>query len=639
MKRTNDTVDLTLYAALFFDIASWDQDLHIPLAADYRRLEATVTTRGLPFVMIDMPEAGKKFDSALSSGYLNFDLLPNTFGRRKEGDYRPFLACMFSKVFDSDGRLKPCDETAIFLLRSVLYLAKKVEKACSNDAIIEEVVAFKEIDNALPNPTLDWNSNSVSDFDSSRVKVSFLDTVGGSPTDGSQRPVCPRPLLKILDEVSDRMSILFGSFDWRDITPKHGPGATADAKTGTDKYLFLHWPAKLESVFPYSYFANHREDLHLEVDQSPNPEELPARLIAVPKTLKGPRMIASEPVAHQFLQLGLMEWGRAHLPKPLRACIDFKNQVPSRELCLKASKTGDYGTVDLSAASDRLSCWVVERVFRSNPALLDALFASRTRTVTNATKRGPDYQVTLKKFAPMGSGVTFPTQTICYALFSIAVLLYERGWKPSMATITACARDIRVFGDDIILPSSAVPTLAHLLHYLYLKVNASKTHYKGHFRESCGMDAYNGVDVTPLYLSSFKLGDAAINLESWVDVSNNAYLKGLWCLSDYMVKLIPSAIKARIPVSHTALGCLTLRTFLPTPPNGKLRISKELHRTEVLGLSFEVQEDKRRRETHASLLQYFLESPRPDTKWESGYVVKNRSNLRKRWVPWYQITE
>jgi len=635
MKRTDATVDLTLYAALFLDIATWDQDLHIPLTADYLRLEATVSTRGLPVLMIDLPEAGKKLDSALSSGYLDFDSLPNSFGKRSEGNYRPFLSCLFSKIFDGNGKLKPCDETAIFFLRCVLYLAKKVEIACSDAAIIEEVVAFKEIDDALPYPSLDWNTNSVSDFDSSRVKVSFLDALPGSSADGSPRPVCPRPLLKILDEVTNRVSILFGELDWRDIIPKHGPGATADAKTGTDKYLFSYWPEKLETVFPFLYFCNHREDLHYESACSTDPTEFPARLLAVPKTLKGPRMIASEPVAHQFIQLGLMEWLRNKLPKPLRACISFKNQIPSQEFCLEASKKGDYGTVDLSAASDRLSCWVVERVFKCNPALLDALFASRTRTVTNATKLGPDFTFSLKKFAPMGSGVTFPVQTICYALISIAVLHYERGIKPTMASITSLSREIRVFGDDIILPSSAVPTLAGLLSYLYLKVNASKTHYRGHFRESCGMDAYNGVDVTPLYLSSLELGDAATNLESWIDVSNNAYLKGLWCLSDSMIRLIPHAIKARIPVSHKALGCLTLRTFLPTDLVGKVRFSKTLHRPEVLGLCFEVKEDKRRREGYASLLQYFLEKPSPDTHWESGYVVRCRSRLRKRWVPAY----
>jgi hypothetical protein len=635
MKRTDDIADLTLYAALFSDIAAWDTDLHKPLVGDYRRLEAIVSTRGVSFIMIDMPDAGKKLDSALSSGHLDFSLLPNTFGRREEGAFRPFLACLFSKVFDSDGRLIPCDETAIFFLRSVLYLAKKVDMPCSSDAIAAEVAAFKEIEDALPNPTLDWNSNNVSDFDSSRVAVSFLDPVAGAPADGSVRPVCPRPLLKILDEVTSRLSSRFGSFDWRAITPKHGPGAVADAKTGSDKYLFPTWPVKLESVFPYTYFAQHREDLHLECDHLPSPIELPARLLAVPKTLKGPRMIASEPTSHQFIQLGLMEWMREHLPRSLGLCINFKDQTVSQRFCLDASKSGVFGTVDLSAASDRLTCWVVERVFKSNPAFLDALFASRTRTLTNACSAGEMFTLTLKKFAPMGSGVTFPVQTVCYAMFCIAVLLYERGLKPTEAMINLCARDIRVFGDDIIMPSSAVPTLANLLTYLWLKVNASKTHYRGRFRESCGVDGFNGVDVTPLYLSSLSLRSAAIDLESWVDVSNNAYSKGLWCLSDTMVKLIPSAVRARLPVSHKALGCLTLRTYQPTTLNGKVRISKHLHRPEVLGLSFEVKLDKRRRESHASLLQYFLEKPRPDTNWESGYVVTSRSRLRKRWVPWY----
>lgn len=636
MKRAVEMVGLELYAALFKDIATWDKDLLIPLTWCYERLVHTVATRGMPFIMIDMPEAGRLVDSALSSGYLDYDRLPHTFGGKPaEGGYRSFLACLFSKVFDSEGNLTSTDGTAIFFLRQVLYLAKKVKLNCSDAAVLAEVEAFREIDAALPRPTLDWDADDVRDFDESRTTVSFLDVPRSSYASKSYNSDVPRPLLLILDEVSSRLSSLFGTLDWRDVVPKHGPGAVADAKTGTDKYLFTYWPRKLETLFPATFFANHREDLHLETDQSWNPDELPARLLAVPKTLKSPRMIASEPVAHQYIQLGLMEWLRNHLPRPLQASVSFRDQGPSQDFCLFASRVGVFGTVDLSAASDRLSCWVVERMFRTNPGLVDALFASRTRTLVNATGVGEEYSITLRKFAPMGSGVTFPVQTVCYAILCIAVLIYERGLKVSSESIALCSRDIRVFGDDIILPSPAVPTLAGLMTHLSLKVNASKTHYKGHFRESCGMDAFRGVDVTPLYVSSLVLGDAAVNLESWVDVCNNAHLKGLWCLSDFMAQSIPSAIRARIPVSSKALGCLTLRTFLPTTLTGKVRYSKHLHRLEVLGLAFEVKEDKRRRESHASLLQYFLERPRPDSRWESGYVVKNRSRLKKRWVPGY----
>jgi len=640
MKRTKDMADLSLYAALFQDIAAWEPDLHDCLVADYQRLVHTVKSRGMPFIMIDMPEAGRTFDSALSRGFIDFDDLPGTFGRSREGTYRPFLSCLFSKVFNGAGILNSSvDETSIFFLRTVLNFAKKIEEPCSDAAILREVDAFKEIDNALRDPTLCWNASDVFTFDMSKRRVSFLDAYSDSPNPGDLWPGCPRPLLEILDAVSSRLSSLFGNFDWRDINPRHGPGATADAKTGTDKYLFSYWPEKLESVFPYTFFAFSREDMHLEVTCTVSPDELPARLIAVPKTLKGPRMIASEPVAHQFIQLGLMEWIRNHLPKPLKTSVSFKSQEPSRDLCLKASKSERYGTVDLSSASDRLSCWVVERIFRANPGIIDALFASRTRRVTNATRIGDPWIIDLKKFAPMGSGVTFPVQTVCYAIVCIATLLYERNDKPTLANISSCAKEIQVFGDDIIMPSFAVPTLAHLLAYLQLKVNGTKTHYKGHFRESCGMDAYNGVDVTPLYLSSLELETTATNLESWIDVCNNAYLKGLWCLSDHMVRLIPARLRSRIPVSSKALGCLTLRSLLPTSLNGKVRFSRTLHRDEVLGLSFEVKEDKRRRESHSSLLQYFIEKPHPETRWESGYVVRNRSRLRKRWVPWYITTE
>lgn len=639
MKRTIDKVDLSLYAALFLDIAAWDSDLLQPLTADYSRLVETVNHRGVRFSMIDMPEAGRTCDVAFSRGYINFEDLPGTFGRPSESGYRPFLGALFARVFDGSGKLLdyPDLPTAVFFLRAVLYLTKKVERQCENAAILAEVETFKDIDRNLRSPTLEWNCTDILRFNAGESTVSFQDA-GESYGDreSTRRCLASRKLLRILDQVSDRISSQFGTFDFRQVKPRHGPGAVADAKTGTDKYLFPHWPQKLETVFPFSFFGMPREDLHHsgEIDY-PSAEEPAARLLAVPKTLKGPRMIASEPVSHQFIQLGLMRWLREHLPKPIKPSISFLSQEPSRLKCLEASKSGEIATVDLSAASDRLTCWVVERVFRRNPSLLEALWSCRTRSCTNATSVDAPWTIDLNKFAPMGSGVTFPVQTIVYTVICVAVVLYLEGRPVTNETISRAAKKVQVFGDDIVLPSSAVPTLAHLLSYLDLKVNGNKTHYSGHFRESCGMDAFKGVDVTPLYASHLELGDAARNLEAWVDVCNNAYSKGLWCLANFMVLSVPLQIRKRIPVWKDALGCLTLRTNQPAERlEGKTRISKSLHRPETLGVCIAPKVDRRGREGYSNLLQYFVEEPSQETNWSSGYTVRKRTLMKVRWVPW-----
>jgi len=64
--------------------------------------------------------------------------------------------------------------------------------------------------------------------------------------------------------------------------------------------------------------------------------------------------------------------------------------------------------------------------------------------------------------------------------------------------------DFLVYGDDIIVPTSVVDELVKLLGFLGFEVNTEKSFSDPdlRFRESCGLDAYNGVDVTPVYVRS-----------------------------------------------------------------------------------------------------------------------------------------
>ncbi len=634
MKRTDDNVDFDLYAALFNDIAAWDGNLRKELDVDYQRLVRSVNTRGISFIMIEMPEAGKILDRSLSSGRISSIDLPVTFGKVVDNGAREFLSCLFEKIFDGSGYLYPSvDPTSVFFLRQVLYLAKKVRKECNNATILAEVEEFVRIDSRLRSPSLGWISD---DLCCTNQHLSFEQAHNRSPDlFGFDTPRVPSPLLKRLDEVCGIVFSQFPELDWREIVPKHGPGAVADARTGTDKYRFPNWPKKLEEQFPYAYFAQHRENLSDDEERTYSLNEPPARLLAVPKTLKSPRLIASEPIAHQYLQQGLMRWIRKHLPLPLRTCIDFKSQLPSRQLCLTASRDGILATVDLSSASDRLSCWTVERALRVNPPLLRALHACRTRWLVNATGSGERFFIKLKKFAAQGAAITFPVQSMIYACMAIAALSYEYGSRLNRASVLKLSREVRVFGDDIIMPSCAVSSLVLLMSHCDLKVNASKTHYKGHFRESCGMDAFHGEDVTPLYLGALGLGKRAEDLVSWVDICNNAHFKGLFCLADAMVRKIPLRLTRLIPVvgPNVDLGILSLQSFLPAQPSGKFRFHNELQRYELLGLSARSKAVKRSRENYQNLLQFFLEEPSQEILWSSGYLVRTRLHISKRWVP------
>lgn len=636
--NSNLIPDLEPFAAVSLDAVAWDPGLVSSLHDDLLRLGGLIAARGKSVTMIDLPEGCKVLDSALSSGWMDYRKLPKTFGSSKDPS-KILFSCLWEKIFDENGLIRQDpDINHVFFLRQFLTLAKKVREDCSETAIHVAVQDFTRIEAEARSPTLWWDSDDLCDHHDLGL-LSWLDGYRGSGDWFSDREPTPKGLINLFGRVTDSIVVGFGELDPYSLRPRHGPGAVADARSGTDKYLFPYWPRKLDQLFPFEYFTQSRDDLHLELSVRVSPHEPPARLLAVPKDLKGPRLIASEPIAHQYIQQALMRWIRENLPKPLALCINFLDQEPSRQSALRASESGQQATVDLSSASDRLTCWVVERAFRKHPVMLRALHASRTRTVKNCTGVGEEFYLRLKKFAAMGSATTFPVQSIVYACVAIASVLFEEGRRPTYSNICRAARQVRVFGDDIVMPSLAVRNLDQLMTYLGLKLNMRKTHVSGHFRESCGMDAYKGYDVTPIHPELLELGTAPNDLVAWIDIVNNAYLKGLWHFSSWMLSQVPLKKRELIPVSRESLGCITLRTHQDVLVSQRCRVNSSLHRQEVLGFQDTSRTDRRRRDTYASLLQYFLEEPDPEIKWSSGFNVRNRSLLRKRWVPIYREVE
>jgi hypothetical protein len=420
-----------------------------------------------------------------------------------------------------------------------------------------------------------------------------------------------------------------------DLSPKHGPGAVADVKSGKDKFNFPYWPSKLEGTFPASEYALPNLRLYLSdvTTIGLNPKEPPARLIAVPKSYKGPRLIASEPTAHQFLQQGLLRWLRRKSRPALRYCFDPRSQEPSRDAALLASLKMDLATVDLSSASDRLSCWTVERALSSNQSLLRALHATRTRCIIDATGSYPNLSLKLKKFGAQGAAVTFPVQTMIYAGFSIAAVLFDRGMRPTTRNVNRVAREVRVFGDDIILPKSSLLTLSLLLEVNQLKINVSKTHYEGGFRESCGMDAYRGYDVTPLYIPSFGWSTSPETAAGWVDVSNNAHSAGLWILAATMRELIPVKNRKKILVSSRDGDGLRFKTFCEgSNAESRSRWNNDIHCTEYHNLIVVPDLEVKKRGSWQDLHQYLVEAPLPSSKWEAGYLSRKSVKLMTGWV-------
>jgi hypothetical protein len=136
----------------------------------------------------------------------------------------------------------------------------------------------------------------------------------------------------------------------------------------------------------------------------------------------------------------------------------------------------------------------------------------------------------LNKFASMGSALTFPVQSIVFAIIAIGVGSYLHP-RRDLASI---AQEVRVFGDDIIVPVDWVALLRSILERVGLKINESKTFSEGNFRESCGMDAFMGHDVTPAYLRWPSTELVHRSAVGYVAVSNNFFSKGFWHTAKYL---------------------------------------------------------------------------------------------------------
>lgn len=204
------------------------------------------------------------------------------------------------------------------------------------------------------------------------------------------------------------------------------------------------------------------------------------RLSFVPKNAKTDRPIGIGPLANVLIQKGIGKCIR----RKLRPYVNLRYaQFRHRDLARSASVDNDLATVDLKSASDTISYAVIQSLF---PEDWFSLMDQSRSTHYHIEDRWYEYQ----KFSAMGNGYTFELESTLFYSLSVSVCRYM-----GISDV-----DVSVFGDDIIIPSSARPLLQQVLSYLGFTINDEKSFFEGPFRESCGGDYFNGFDVRPFYL-------------------------------------------------------------------------------------------------------------------------------------------
>lgn len=240
----------------------------------------------------------------------------------------------------------------------------------------------------------------------------------------------------------------------------------------------------------------------------------------VPKTAKTFRAIAVEPLLNGYVQKGIDTVLRSCLR---RIGINLSDQSKNQQLARLGSiddSEESFCTIDLSSASDNISTGVVKNL------LPEAWF--RLLDETRSKEFLLDGVVTrYEKFCSMGNGFCFPLETLIFVSVCLACGCGTAG------------TDFSVYGDDIIVRRKYATQVLASLRMLGFVPNARKTFVEGPFRESCGADWFQGVDVRP-YILDEKL-DSLQSLFKFLNLSRRNQLatdffSGVW---DVVLSYIP----------------------------------------------------------------------------------------------------
>lgn len=542
------------FLALLDDLVLHHPHIRKDMRLDRLTAVKRLNNEGVSFVTQTLPKLGKAIYRSFQTGSL---VTPEGFAIAKGTALPRFLGGLLKCVYERDGRLRADADTVVITdLVQLCFLCYKAAVPCSPVKVKRAYDNFVAIEAELS--TL-------------RLEVD-----------------------EVLELARELVTEVMGTSDPQEILPQHGPGAVATGETTWTKWYFGHFVPELHEKYPYwEYFV---PSWKAAIDQVPwyktlQRQKAVARLFDVPKDSRGPRLISMEPLEVQFIQQGQKKllYNVIESAPLTRGLVNFTDQGINRVVAKRSSLTGEYATLDMKEASDRVSTALVEILFEGTP-WKDCLLATRS----SATLLPDGTELPLWKFAPMGSAVCFPVEALCF--WALA---------ESIRRQTGIAGQVYVFGDDILVPTALAAHLFERFPKYGLKFNEDKCFTRGPFRESCGCDAYLGIEIQPVRMKELCPKDhrEALPLASSLEFSNNLYLRGYWRAAKAVERHIDSVVDVVSFRSPSALpdGGLEFVSFL-TKGRGlrretlqrtasrfnvqpRLRWNADLQRTEVLRAS------------------------------------------------------
>ena len=274
------------------------------------------------------------------------------------------------------------------------------------------------------------------------------------------------------------------------------------------------------------------------------------RFWSVPKNKDKNRPIAIEPLGNIIVQRTIGNSLRYFIKVLFGVDLDTAATEHRKRIL-----SGEIATIDLSNASDSLSCELVKFLFPRE--LSRYLFASRSpKTNYSSVYKnvvGPqvdNHWYECKKISSMGNGFTFELMTL--------VIL----------TLTRCIDSSSlVFGDDIICKKEYAARIIGALEQVNFVINTDKTFVQGDFYESCGANVYKGA-----YIESYDFHYPETIIDcviTWNKVFRlSAQYESFQKLKNTLGRAIPIPLRGGYDTSFCDKEYKLLQTYLSETDNG-----------------------------------------------------------------------
>ena len=568
---------------------------------DSKTIALRVESEGESFMTITLPTFTKSLERALDQGRITSDLF-HGFAIGKGGLPR-FLSGFLRLIFNSESGtpilLENPSFVAIRAVRQICSLLSKLDEECSPERTSQALKQFSETDSAI-SPSFDEDE--------------FL----------------AMSQLLFGDALNEMERKLFSD----GIKPKHGPGAVAEKISSNAKWVFPTWPSRLNEYFPYWDYAStiYRDESDAALRSPALVQDEPARLIAVPKTAKTPRLISIEPVALQYVQQGLLELIEDSVCRtPAWDLMGWRDHEPNRVLAKASSSSGSHATLDLSEASDRVSARHAEVLLQRNQFLKRSIFSARSQQVDT-----PDGVISVKKFASMGSALCFPIESMVFVTCALIGIQRSRGSRLGPADIKRLSGQVRVYGDDIIVPRDTTHEVIRVLGQHGFKVNKHKSFWSGSFRESCGSEFYSGFDVSFVKVRDRlpRIASDANGIVSWIDLHNRFYDRGMFDTARAIAKYLDGlrGRLPRVPVDSPAVG---LWDF--DERNHRYGYDDAYQVRTLRAYQYVSKSPLDPLQDHAALLKFFALRDRSSVPIERGHLDRagrpTSGHIKRKWTP------